>query len=137
MSRQSKAERDARRKQQPKTQGVRRPPSLPVHARIAADDAVVGGAVLEKDEWVMLLHGQTVTSTDSAAMMLAMLRHTASDLEGKGHDVRLDYSIHLRDIATAEAEGEGKTLEEYLGLLEAERKERRERQGAPEAADLH
>lgn len=127
MSTNSKAKRDARKKKQPKGGDSRKQPSLPVHARIAADSIVVGGVVQEQDEWVMFLHGQAVTSTDSAAMMLAMLRHTAANLEGKGHAVRMDYSTQLRDLATSEAQAEGKTLDEYLDLLEVERRERLER----------
>jgi hypothetical protein len=125
MSRQSKAKRDARKKKLTREQVARRPASLPVHARLTADDAVVAGVVLEDADWVLFLDGRAVTSTESAAMMLAMLRHTATAWEQKGRVVRLDYSIHMRDTATAEAESEGKTLDEYLQQLEVERLERR------------
>jgi hypothetical protein len=57
-------------------------------------------------------------------MTLAMLRHTASVRESQGLEVRLSYSTELRAAATKEAESEGKSLEDYLDVLEAERAER-------------
>ena len=63
-----------------------------------------------------------------------MLKHVAELRENAGGGVQLNYSNQLRDAATAEAEAEGKTLEEFLAMLEAERLERSN--DAPEGEDV-
>lgn len=127
MSIHSKAKRDARKKQRPKPGGGRTAPLLRPHAEILDGDGnIVGGAGLRAGEWVMVLNGREVTGTDSPGMILAMLTHAATLHEEAGLPVELRYSTLLRDAATAEAEGEGKTLEQYLAMLEAERVERSE-----------
>lgn len=138
MSIHSKAKRDARKKQRPKPGGGRTAATLRPHAEILDGDGnIVGGAGLRAGEWVMVLNGREVTGTDSPAMILAMLTHAATLREEAGLPVELRYSTVLRDAATAEAEGAGKTLEELLAMLEAERVERaefRQRQALDETA---
>ena len=126
MSIHSKARRDARRK---KSRGAARPVAarpLDEHAHLVdGQGRIFGGAGLRGEEWLMVLGGKVVTGTDSAAMMLAMLRHVATLREAAGDTVRLSYSTHLGEAATAEAAAEGKTLDEYLAQLDDEREERK------------
>jgi hypothetical protein len=124
MSTRSKAKRDARKK---KSKGVsRRRPAAGIveHAHLIVDEKIVGGAGRRGSEWVLLLGREVVAETDSAAMILAMLKHVAALQEQSGQAVGLNYSTQLRAAATAEAEAEGKTLEAYLAELEQEREER-------------
>ena len=111
--------------------GARR--TMPAHAHlIEGGQDVVGGIALRDDEWVVVLHGRPVATTESAGLAIAMLRHTAVLLIGTGRVVRVDTSETLRTRATEDATEAGKTLEEYLAFLEAERAElAREREGAP------
>ena len=123
MSTRSKAKRDARKK---KSKGASRgTPPRPVveHAHLVVDQRIVGGAGLRGGEWVLLLGGKVMAGTESPAMILAMLKHIATLQEQTGQTVELSYSTHLRDAASAEAEAEGKSLEDYLVELEAEREE--------------
>jgi hypothetical protein len=127
MSIHSKAKRDARKKLRPKPGGGRSGSQLRPHAEILDGEGnIVGGAGLRAGEWVMLLNGREVTGTDSPGMILAMLTHAATLREEAGLAVELRYSTVLRDAATAEALDAGKTLEEFLAMLEAERVERAE-----------
>lgn len=124
MSIRSKAKRDARKKQ---SKGVSRgAPSRPIveHAHLLVDRNIVGGAGRRGSEWVLVLGREVVAATESAAMILAMLKRVASLQEATGQTVELNYSTQLRDAATAEAEAEGKSLDDYLVELEAEREER-------------
>lgn len=122
MSRNSKARRDARRKQQVWRPIRRLGRPLQPHAQLLEDDGgAVGGAGLRDGEWVLVLGSQVVTSTDSAAMMLAMLKHTVAVQEQAGRRLRLDCSPVLLTAASSEAAAEGKTLGDYLAQLEAER----------------
>ena len=73
-----------------------------------------------------MLNGAVVSGTNSAAMILAMLKHTASVRESEGMAVRLTYSAALKAAATKEADAEGKALDAYLEMLEAERVQRLE-----------
>jgi hypothetical protein len=127
MSIRSKAKRDARKKKSsaPRTSIAAR--ALVEHAHLVdAQGSIVGGAGLRGDEWVLVLGGKAVAGTESAAMAIAMLQHVASLQQQSGSALQLNYSTHLRDAATAEAGAEGKSLEEYLALLEAERQQRSE-----------
>lgn len=124
MSTRSKAKRDARKK---KLKGASRgAPARQIteHAHLVVDGKIVGGAGLRDSEWALVLGGKVMAATESAAMILAMLKHVATLQEQTGQAVQLNYSTQLRDAATAEAEAEGKTLDEYLAVLEAEREER-------------
>lgn len=127
MSIHSKAKRDARKKLRPKIGAGRAAPLLRPHAEILdGEGRIVGGAGIRSGEWVMLLNGREVAGTESPGMVLAMLTHAATLREEAGLPVELRYSTELRDAATREAQGEGKTLPEYLAMLEAERVERAE-----------
>ncbi|MCF7221432.1 hypothetical protein [Marilutibacter chinensis] len=136
MSRFSKARRDARRKQ-----GASRPirrlgDALQPHAQlIDADGQIVGGAGLRDREWVMVLGGKALSGTDSAAMVLAMLRHTVAVQARAGRALELHVSAALDAAATHEAMAAGKSLPQYLEMLEAERQERLAREHASDPAD--
>jgi hypothetical protein len=130
MSKNSKARRDARKKKQPRPRSrtvTTNNQSAEPHAALLGDGgAVLGGAAFHSGEWILLLNGKVVSGTNSAAMILAMLKHTASVRESEGMTVRLTYSTTLKAAAIKEAEAEGKTLDAYLEMLEAERVERLE-----------
>ena len=125
MSRNSKARRDASRKREPKRPIRRRGSPLQPHAQLElADGNSVGGAGWRDGEWLTVLGGQVVARTQSAAMTLAVLRHVAALQERAGHAVKLTYSPAMEAVATREAEAAGKSLEDYLQVLEQERAER-------------
>ena len=132
MSIHSKARRDARRK---KSRTPRPGPARPLAEHAHLVDGIFGGAALRGEEWLMVLGGKVVTATDSAAMMLAMLKHVAALREAAGDTVRLTYSTHLGEVATAEAAAEGRTLDEYLAQLDAEREERKRESGTGDAPE--
>ena len=142
MSMTSKARRDARRKKQRKSDAQPRH-ALQPHATLRdARGHLLGGVGLRGREWVFVLDGKPVAATESAAMAIAMLRHVAS-LRGQDHaDAVLACSTTLQAAATREAEAEGKTLDDYLAMLEDERVERVEdrqaRDDAPgDGRDVH
>jgi len=126
MSRNSKVRRDARKKQAGKRPVTRAAAPAAMHAQLSADGRVIGGVQWRDGEWVMVLGGKDLAGTDSAAMAMAMLRHVAAVRESDGQAVGLMQSIALREAATREAELEGKSLEEFLAQLEAERLERKQ-----------
>lgn len=98
--------------------------SMPAHAHLVdAIEGVVGGVALRGDEWAVVLHGRVVAATESAGLAIAMLRHTASLLVKAGRPVRVDVADVLRERATEEGAAAGKTLDDYLAYLEAERAE--------------
>ena len=119
MSRQSKSKRDAQKKQQGARPIRRLGRPLVPHAHLK-DEAgqVVGGGGQREDEWLMLLAGKVVASTESAAMLLAMLRHTQKVSK---RPLKLEASTTLLRQASAEAEVHGQTLDEHLAWLEQER----------------
>lgn len=125
MSRNSKARRDARRKKEPKRPIRRLGSPLQPHAQLEmADGSTVGGAGWRDGEWLTVLGGQVIARTQSAAMTLAVLRHVVALQEQAGHAVKLTHSPAMETVATREAEAAGKSLEEYLQMLERERAER-------------
>ncbi|MFC5579243.1 hypothetical protein ACFPOA_14610 [Lysobacter niabensis] len=127
MSRNSKARRDARRKKEPRRPIRRLGAALQPHAQLEdADGNAVGGAGWRDREWLTVLGGQVVARTHSAAMTLAMLRHIVALQEQAGGTLKLTYSPVMEAAATREAEAAGKSLEDYLVLLEQERQERSE-----------
>lgn len=102
MSRNSKAKRDARIKNEPKRSIRRLGGSLQPHAQLLdADDAAVGGVGWRDNEWLLVLGGQVAARSESAALALAMLKHVVAVQARAGH-----------------------TLDEYLSILEQERMER-------------
>lgn len=123
MSISSKSRRDARRRNTPRRDGVAAP--VQVHAQLkSADDRVLAGAVFEAGEWTLMLGGEPVSNTPSAAMLIAMLRHIAALRRAQGIATSLSVSKVLDAAAAAEAQAEGRTLVEHLDWLEAERRAR-------------
>jgi hypothetical protein len=128
MSRDSKTRRDARKKKEPKRPIRRLGGTLQPHAQLeSADGNTVGGAGWRDGEWLTVLGGQVVARTPSAALTLAMLRHVVAVQEQAGGELKLTFSPVLETAATREAQAEGRSLEEYLHVLEQERLERLER----------
>lgn len=126
MSRHSKTRRDARKKLAPERPLRRLGSALQSHARLVdAEGQVVGGAGLRDREWVMVLGGKALSGTESAAMVLAMLRHAVAVQARAGRALELHVSAALDAAATHEAMAAGKSLPQYLQMLEAERMERR------------
>lgn len=103
----------------------RRGDTPPVHAQLRdGEGRVLAGALLQDGEWTLVLGGSPVASTASAAMVIAMLRHTAAVRAQAGVRTRLAVSKALDAAASAEAEAEGRTLAAHLDWLEAERRTR-------------
>lgn len=125
MSRNSKAKRDARRKKEPSRPIRRLGDAMQPHAQLLDDqDASVGGVGWRDDEWLLVLGGQVVARSESAAMALAMLKHVVAVQAGAGNELRLEASPALLNNASREAAALGHTLDEYLAALEQERRER-------------
>jgi hypothetical protein len=125
MSRNSKAKRDARKKKEPKRPIRRLGGPLQPHAQLEDGEGnAVGGAGWRDREWLMVLGGQVVARTESAAMTLAMLKHVVAVQEQAGRAIRLTYSPAMETVATQEAAAVGKSLDEFLQMLEQERQER-------------
>lgn len=136
MSRDSKVRRDARRRQAPDRPIRRLGGALRPHARLVdADGEVVGGAGLRDREWVMVLGGKALRGTESAAMVLAMLRHAVATQARAGRTLELHVSATLDAAATHEAMAAGMSLPQYLQMLEAERVERLAREPVADAGD--
>ncbi|WP_101925515.1 MULTISPECIES: hypothetical protein [Luteimonas] len=131
MSKLSKPRRDTRRKSMPR-RPFRAATAARVHAQLR-DPAgqVIAGAALQDAEWSLLLAGQVVATTDSAAMVLAMLHHTAAVQARAGVRTELAMTTTLQTAATAEASEAGHTLDEHLAWLESERQTRNQPTGAP------
>lgn len=108
---------------------------MPAHAHLSDEAGVLlGGIALRGEEWAVVLGGRVIVATESAGLAIAMLRHTATVLAAGGREATVDLSTTLRERATAEGSEAGKSLEEYLDFLEAERAERaRERDEGPGA----
>lgn len=116
-----------RRNAAPRSPFRRRAGELPVHAHLRdGEGRVLAGATLDGDEWTMLLGGRPVATTASAAMLIAMLRHTAAVQAGEGVRTRLAVSRALDAAATAEATAAGRTLAAHLDWLESERRSRKD-----------
>jgi hypothetical protein len=127
MSLNSKARRDARKKKVAKRPIRRLGAALQPHAQLETPDGnTIGGAGWRDGEWLTVLGGQVATRTPSAAMTLAMLRHVVAVQEQAGIELKLTFSPAMETAATREAQAAGRTLEEYLLMLEQERRERLE-----------
>ncbi|MDO0847201.1 hypothetical protein ABQE95_13910 [Xanthomonas campestris pv. campestris] len=124
MSRNSKAKRDKRKKQQPKRPIVRlgQAPQVTNHAVLQdADGRVVAAIGLQGgSEWMLSIGGQTMGSADNPVPMLAMLKHLANLQEKEGKTISLEYSTQLQQMIDDLAAEEGKTAEEYLTTLVSE-----------------
>ncbi|MBO9722274.1 hypothetical protein LN457_02190 [Xanthomonas phaseoli] len=124
MSRNSKAKRDKRKKQQPKRPFVRlgQAPQVVNHAVLQdAEGRVVAAIGLQGgSEWMLSIGGQTMGSADNPVPMLAMLKHLANLQEAEGKTISLEYSTQLQQMIDDLAADEGQTAEEYLTKLVAE-----------------
>ena len=124
MSRNSKAKRDKRKKQQPKRPIVRlgQAPQVTNHAVLQdADGRVVAAIGLQGgSEWMLSIGGQTMGSADNPVPMLAMLKHLANLQEKEGKTISLEYSTQLQQMIDDLAAEEGKTAEEYLTTMVSE-----------------
>lgn len=109
---------------------------MQVHAQLkSADDRVLAGAIFDAGEWTLMLGGEPVANTPSAAMLIAMLRHIAASRRAQGMTTSLSVSKALDAAAAAEAQAQGRTLVEHLDWLEAERRSRNE--SPPPAPTTH
>ncbi|WP_185821147.1 hypothetical protein [Xanthomonas sp. GW] len=123
MSKQSKAKRDKRKKQQPKRAFARLGRDQPIanHAVLQDESGRVLAAIgLQGTEWLLSVGGQTMGNADNPVPMLAMLKHLANVQEQEGNTITLDYSTQLQQMIDDLAADEGKTAAEYLDALVAE-----------------
>ena len=122
MSRNSRIKREARRKNGPKRPIRRLGSALQPHAQLLDNDGnAVGGVGWRDGEWLLVLAGQVVARSESAALALAMLKHVVAVQARAGTELELHASPPLLTAATREAGALGHTLEEYLVVLEQER----------------
>ncbi|MDL5367696.1 hypothetical protein QSH18_18980 [Xanthomonas sp. NCPPB 2654] len=138
MSKQSKAKRDKRKKQQPKRAFARLGRDQPIanHAVLQDDSGRVLAAIgLQGSEWLLSVGGQTMGNADNPVPMLAMLKHLANVQEQEGNTITLDYSTQLQQMIDDLAADEGKTAAEYLDALVAEFAEGDGDESADEDAD--
>ncbi len=132
MSRNSKVKRAVRRKNEPKRPIRRLGASLQPHAQLLDSNGnAVGGVGWRDNQWLLVLAGQVVASSDSAAMALAMLRHVVAVQAQAGTELELHASPPLLTAAAREAAVHEQTLEEYLATLEHERRSRDEEDAPP------
>lgn len=124
MSRNSKAKRDRRKKQQPRRPFARLDREQPVanHAVLQDGDGHAVAAIGQQagGEWMLGIGGQSMGSADNPVPMLAMLRHLANVQEKEGRTVTLHYSEQLQQMIDDLAADEGRTAEDYLAQLVAE-----------------
>ncbi|QBG94772.1 hypothetical protein [Xanthomonas oryzae] len=124
MSRNSKAKRDKRKKQQPKRPFARlgQAPLVTNHAVLQdAEGRVVAAIGLQGgSEWMLSIGGQTMGSADNPVPMLALLKHLANLQQAEGKTISLEYSTQLQQMIDDLAADEGQTAEEYLTTLVAE-----------------
>lgn len=123
VSKQSKAKRDKRKKQQPKRAFARLGREQPIanHAVLQDESGRVLAAIgLQGTEWLLSVGGQTMGNADNPVPMLAMLKHLANLQEQEGKTITLDYSTQLQQMIDDLAADEGKTAAEYLDALVAE-----------------
>ncbi|GHA73875.1 hypothetical protein GCM10007067_08450 [Lysobacter bugurensis] len=133
MSINSKARRDARRKHAP--HATRRPAPMPALAHLLdRDEAIVGGIAQRDGEYVFVFGGRVITSTDSAAMAIALLDRAIAVHASRDVVLRRRVSEPLLTAATREAADAGLTLEAQLVALEAERIEHMQKRSEPGAA---
>lgn len=123
MSKNSKAKRDKKRKQQPKRpfQRLNRDVDVENHAVMQdAEGNVVAAIGLQGTEWLLSVGGQTMGGGDNPVPMLAMLMHLQKLQEGEGKTVSLTYSQQLTQFVADLAADENQTPEDYLAQLATE-----------------
>lgn len=123
MSKQSKAKRDQRKKQQPRRPFLRLDAQQQIqnHAVLVNEEGQVVAAIgLQGRQWLLSIGGQTMGNADNPVPMLAMLKHLANVQEKEGRKVALEYSEQLQQLIDATAAAEGKSADDYLACLVAE-----------------
>ncbi|WP_420008054.1 hypothetical protein [Xanthomonas sacchari] len=123
MSKQSKAKRDKRKKQQSPRPFARLGREQPIanHAVLQNESGRVLAAIgLQGRQWLLSVGGQTMGNADNPVPMLAMLKHLANLQEQEGNTITLDYSVQLQQMIDALAAEAGQTPTEYLDALVAE-----------------
>ncbi len=123
MSKQSKAKRDKRKKQQSPRPFARLGREQPIanHAVLQNESGRVLAAIgLQGRQWLLSVGGQTMGNADNPVPMLAMLKHLANLQEQEGNTITLDYSAQLQQMIDALAAEAGQTPAEYLDALVAE-----------------
>ena len=123
MSKNSKAKRDKKRKQQGKRPFQRLGRDIPVenHAVMQDEEGRVVAAIgLQGMEWLLSVGGQTMGSGDNPVPMLAMLMHLQKMRQQEGQAVTLDYSAQLTQFIADLAAEENQTPDEYLAQLTAQ-----------------
>lgn len=100
--------------------------------------AIVGGIAQRDGEYAFVLGGRVITSTDSAAMAIALLDRAIDVHAARDITLRRRVAEALLTAATREADEAGMTLEAQLAALEAERIEHaQERDDAGGAGSAH
>ncbi len=123
MSRQSKAKRDQRKKQQPRRPFQRLDAQQQVqnHAVLVnAEGHVVAAIGMQGRQWLLAVGGQTMGNAEDPLPMLAMLKHLANVQEQEGRQVTLEYSAVLQQLLDDTAAAAGQSSEDYLAGLVAE-----------------
>ncbi|MDQ1094797.1 hypothetical protein QE400_004210 [Xanthomonas sacchari] len=123
MSKQSKAKRDKRKKQQSPRPFARLGREQPIanHAVLQDQSGRVLAAIgLQGRQWLLAVGGQTMGNADNPVPMLAMLKHLANLQEQEGNTITLEYSAQLQQMIDALAAEAGQTPAEYLDALVAE-----------------
>lgn len=123
MSKNSKAKRDTRKKQQGKRPFLRlnQREQVQNHAVLVDDQNQVVAAIgLQGRQWLLAIGGQTMGSAENPVPMLAMLQHLANVQKAEGREVTLETSPALQQIVAQLAEADGVSAEDYMGKLVAE-----------------
>lgn len=123
MSKNSKAKRDKKRKQQPKRafQRLNRNAEVENHAVMQDEQGQVVAAIgLQGTEWLLSVGGQTMGGGDNPVPMLAMLMHLQKMQEQEGKTVSLTYSQQLTQFVADLAADDNLTPDEYLARLATE-----------------
>lgn len=122
MSIQSKAKRDANRKQAARQRvvtGTLRP-KIEAHAELRDSDGTLLGGIARRDgEWELGLDGKMVGGSDSAATILSMIKRAAAMHDRAGNTVTLKFSDALSEAAAEDARLQGMSLEDFEAQLDA------------------
>jgi hypothetical protein len=123
MSRNSKAKRDQRKKQQARRPFLRLDAQQQVqnHAVLTNEEGHVVAAIgLQGRQWLLSIGGQTMGNADNPVPMLAMLKHLSNVQEKEGRTVNLEYSQLLQQLLDALAAEQGVSADDYLAAQVAE-----------------
>ncbi len=117
MSKNSKAKRDQRKKQQARRPFLRLDSQQQVqnHAVLMNEEGRVIAAIgLQGRQWLLSIGGQTMGNADNPVPMLAMLKHLSNVQEKEGRTVTLEYSPLLQQLLDAMAAEQGMSTDDYL-----------------------